>query len=260
MDLLINTDGAVRTLTLNRPEAKNTLSPEMMAGLVAALHSADAAPEVRVVIVTNTGSTFCAGADLTATRPGVAGDQGEGGTSGPPSLGELFVTMQSCTKPVIGRIDGHAVGGGVGLVAACDLSYVRSDAKIGFTEVRLGVAPAVVSTVCLPKLSRADAMEAFLTGERFSPQRAAEMGLINGSIAPAELDEHVNRVVTKILRGGPNGVGAAKSLVYKVPQMTAEEAIRWTADLSQSLFASEEAQMGIAAYRRRRPAPWDYWE
>ncbi len=249
-ELLISDSGQVRTITLNRPEAKNTLSGPMLNGLLAALTEANNAGP-RLIVLTNTGNTFCAGADLTASRVGVSGD--DGATA---SLADLFTALRSSAVPVIGKINGHAVGGGVGLMAACDLSYVRSDAKIGFTEVRLGVAPAVISVVCLPKLNRADAMETFLTGERFSPQRAAEMGLINASVDPEELDTYVQAIIDKILLGGPSGVAASKQIVNDVPQMDHPEAFDKMTTLSQSLFDAEEAQAGIAAFRERRPAPW----
>ncbi len=255
-DLLKETDGPVRTLTLNRPDAKNTLTAVMLQGMMTALSDADADPSIRIVILTNSGTTFCAGADLTADRPGVVAESGRSGDK-PASLADLFVAMQACRTPIIGRINGHAVGGGVGLVAACDLSYVRSDAKIGFTEVRLGVAPAVISVVCLPKLGRADALEAFLSGERFSPERAAEMGLINASVAPEDLHQRVDSIVNKILKGGPSGIAAAKNLVYAVPTMNTADAFAWTTELSQSLFDGEEAKDGIVAYRQRQSAPWD---
>lgn len=253
-DLIVAVDGSTTTITLNRPAAKNSLSPDMMAGLVAAIDRAATSPETRAVVLTNTGNTFCAGADLTAARPGVT-DAGED-RSATISLPEVFTTIQRAPCPVIAKVDGHAVGGGVGLVAACDLSYVRSDAKIGFTEVRLGVAPAVISMVCLPKLSRADAMETFLTGERFTPERAARIGLINASIDPEHLDAHVREIVHAILLGGPNAVRTAKELVNRVPAMETTEAWRWTAAVSRSLFDSDEAREGINAFRQRRRPAW----
>ncbi|MBT8239912.1 MAG: enoyl-CoA hydratase/isomerase family protein [Acidimicrobiia bacterium] len=252
-DLLIQDHAMVRTITLNRPDAKNTLTGAMLGELVDATRAADEAEGIRAIVLTNTGNTFCAGADLTDSRPGVSGmSEDSSGTT----LSDIFVALQNATTPVIGKINGHAVGGGVGLVAACDLSYVRSDAKIGFTEVRLGVAPAVISVVCLPKLSRADAMETFLTGERFTPDRAAEMGLINAAVAPEDLDSHVQQVIDKILLGGPAGVAAAKQIVNSVPAMARTEAFEKMTALSQALFDGAEARAGIAAFRERRPAPW----
>ncbi len=252
-DLLIDDNGPVRTITLNRGEAKNTLTGAMLTGLVDAIQDADQADAIRVMVLTNAGTTFCAGADLTDSRPGVSGMSADGdGTA----LSDIFVALQNSAIPVIGKVNGHAVGGGVGLMAACDLSYVRSDAKIGFTEVRLGVAPAVISVVCLPKLSRADAMETFLTGERFSPARAAEMGLINAPVESDALDSHVDQVINKILLGGPAGVAVAKQIVNTVPSMEQAEAFATMTELSQALFDGAEAQAGIAAFRERRPAPW----
>jgi len=252
-DLLIEDNGPVRTITLNRPDAKNTLTGAMLAGLVRSISEADQADAIRVIVLTNVGNTFCAGADLTNSRPGVSGMSSDGdGTA----LSDIFVGMQGSATPVIGKINGHAVGGGVGLVAACDLSYVRSDAKIGFTEVRLGVAPAVISVVCLPKLSRADAMETFLTGERFSPARAAEMGLVNAAVDPECLDDHVQQVIDMILLGGPAGVTASKQIINSVPSMAQVDAFEAMTELSQSLFDGAEAQAGIAAFREHRPAPW----
>lgn len=251
-DLLVDADGPVTTITLNRPDAKNTLSASMLTGLVRALGDAVESPDTRVIVLTNTGNTFCAGADLTATRPGVSGSGHPAGTS----LPDVFGAIRHARCPVIGKIDGHAVGGGVGLMAACDLSYVRSDATIGFTEVRLGVAPAIISVVCLPKLGRADAMEAFLTGRRFSPVRAVEMGLINAAVDPADLDAHVIEVIDAILLGGPSAVRTAKELVNRVPAMNIDAAIGWTTSLSQSLFDSDEAREGIQAFRERRLPSW----
>lgn len=253
-DLIVAADGPVTTITLNRPAAKNTLSPGMMADLVTALEAASTAPDTRVVVLTNAGTTFCAGADLTAARPGVT-DVSEG-QSDATSLPEVFTAIQRAPCPVIGKVNGHAVGGGVGLVAACDLSYVRSDARIGFTEVRLGVAPAVVSMVCLPKLSRADAMETFLTGEHFTPERAARMGLINAAVEPDRLDAHVAGVIDAILLGGPTAVRTAKDLVNRVPALDVADGWRWTAAVSRSLFDSDEAREGIDAFRHRRRPSW----
>ena len=157
---------------------------------------------------------------------------------------------------MIGRIDGHATGGGVGLVAVCDISVMRDDAKIGFTEVRIGVAPAIISVVCLPKMNRADATELFLTGERIPPTRAAEVGLINRAVPAADLDTVVDQFVDQLILGGPDALAFAKRLVHEVPTMGVDEAFEWTAVRSAALFTKDEAKAGIAAFRNREPAPW----
>jgi len=243
------TDG-VATITLNRPERKNALSDELVNSLADDLDTAMADDTVRAVVLTNTGNTFCAGADLKADQPGVAK------TEVRRSFVDVFNIILDAPKPVLGRIDGHATGGGVGLVAACDISVMRDDAKIGFTEARIGVAPAVISVVCLPKMRRSDASELFLTGERFTPARAAEVGLINRAVPADDLDETLDRLTSMVVRGGPLALAACKQLITKVPGMGRDEAFAWTSETSQALFRSEEAAAGIAAFRERRDAPW----
>ena len=240
----------VATITLNRPERKNSLSEELVNSLADNLDRAMADEAVRAVLLTNVGNTFCAGADLKAQTPGVAEGQAH------RTFTDVFDIILDAPKPVLGKIDGHATGGGVGLVAVCDISVMREDAKIGFTEVRLGVAPAVISVVCLPKMSRADASELFLTGERIKPQRAAEVGLINRAVAADDLDEAIDHYLSMLVRGGPLALAACKELVARVPSMERSKAFAWTSERSRDLFESAEATAGIAAFRERRDAPW----
>ncbi len=260
--ILYEVDGGVATITLNRPERKNALSEELVGSLSHILDRAVADDEARLVVITNSGNTFCAGADLKSDTPGLSDTDGDQ-TDDPSSITverrsfvDVFEQMFQSPKPVIGRIDGHATGGGVGLVAACDISVMRNDAKIGFTEVRLGVAPAVISVVCLPKMSRADAMELFLTGDRITPERAAQAGLINRAVEPDGLDEAVDGIVASCLRGGPGAVAAAKDLIRRVPLMDRQAAFDWTSARSRELFQSAEAQAGISAFRLRQDPPW----
>lgn len=251
--ILYEVTGGVATITLNMPERKNSLSDVLVGSLSAMLDRAMADQDARVVVLTNSGNTFCAGADLKSDRPGVAqtDDSAE-----KRSFVDVFQQILESPKPVIGRIDGHATGGGVGLVAACDISVMRNDAKIGFTEVRLGVAPAVISVVCLPKMRRADASELFLTGDRFTPDRAAEAGLINRAVAPDQLDAKVAEFIAMVVRGGPLALAASKELINRVPEMERQEAFDWTTVRSRELFVSEEAKAGIAAFVGRQDAPW----
>lgn len=246
--VMIGVEDGVSTITLNVPERKNSLSVELVNALADRLDEAINDDNVRVIVLTNNGNTFCAGADLSSAAPGIS--------AGKRTFVDLFQIIRASPTPIIGRIDGHATGGGVGLAAVCDISVMRNDAKIGFTEVRLGVAPAVISVVCLPKMRRADASELFLTGERFTPDRAAEVGLINRSVAPDQVDAEVDQFVDKIVRGGPLALGAAKDLINRVPDMSTDDAFTWTAAASAALFASDEAGQGIAAFRERRDAPW----
>lgn len=250
-DIIYQLAGPVATITLNRPDAKNALSPQLVGSLGHNLEQAIGDEQVRLVVITNTGNTFCAGADLKASQPGVAGQTENG-----PSFVDVFNIIADSPKPVVGRVDGHATGGGVGLVAACDISVMRDDAKIGFTEVRLGVAPAIISVVCLPKMTKAHASELFLTGERITPQRAVEVGLINRAVPPDELDQAVDHYLSMLVRGGPKGLAEAKELIRRVPTMDRQTAFEWTEVRSKQLFQSDEAQAGIAAFRTRTDPPW----
>lgn len=236
----------VATLTLNRPDNKNALSVDLVDALGDGISQAIEDATVRVIELTNNGNTFCAGANL----------KGDGGKHARYTLVDLFTLMQESPKPIVGRIQGHCMGGGVGLAAACDLSVAANDVMIGFTEVRIGVAPAIISVVCLPKMNRADAMELFLSGEKISAGRAAEVGLLNYSVERSELNVKVGELLMKLSRGGPLALAAAKQLVLKVQDMPQSDAFSWTAEISGNLFRSDEASEGIAAFRERRDAHW----
>jgi len=246
---------AVATLTMDQPHNRNALTPALMAGLAHGLEAALADESAGVVVLTNNGPAFCAGADLSgaSAAPGTGKRRGGARRDG---LAELLAAIQDSTKPVVARIAGHCMGGGVGLAAACDLSVAGDAVKFGFTEVRVGVAPAIISVVCLPKLRRADALELFLSGERISAARAAEIGLINRAVPAADLDAEVAAVAARLLAGGPSALAAAKRLVYTIPGMDRDAAFTRTTEVSQALFASAEAAEGMAAFREKRLPSW----
>jgi len=239
----------VMTITLADEERRNALGGQLTSELTAAFRKADTDPDVRAVVLTNTGSVFCAGANL-------AERSSERTPAAVVAPQDLFGHIRRSPKPYVGRIAGHCVAGGMGLAAACDISVAVDDARFGFTEVRLGVAPAVISVVCLPKMRPADARAAFLRGTRFSAADAARMGLINAAVPVDGLDAEVDAIVADLLAGGPGAIAAAKQLLDRVPAMPVDEAFDWTADLSARLFASDEAQAGMAAYLQKRKAPW----
>jgi len=234
------------TLTLNQPDNRNALTPELLDGLGSGLDSALSDESVRVVLLTNNGPAFCAGADL----------KGAGLAPSRFDLARIFSTIQDSPKPVVGRIAGHCMGGGVGLAAACDISIARADVMFGFTEVRIGVAPAIISVVCLPKMRRGDALELFLSGERIDARRAAEVGLINSVAEADDFDGSVDDLVGKLLAGGPMALSAAKRLVFEVPGVDREAAFALTSEISRGLFASAEAAEGMAAFREKRTPSW----
>ena len=245
--------GGVARITLNRPDNRNALSRELVTSLWEHMDAALDEPAVRVIVLTGAGTTFCAGADLKEQRAPATGGEAPPPTPGLPAL---MTRVKESPKPVVGRINGHALAGGLGLAASCDLSIAAASATLGFTEVRIGVAPAIISVVCLPKMRPADATELFLTGERIPAARAAEVGLINRAVPDDELDAAVDELVGKLLLGGPIALGKCKELLWRVPVMEPAAAFEWAADFSATLFRSEEGQEGLRAFAERRKPHW----
>jgi len=244
----LSVDDAVATITLADADHRNVLSRALVSEFISALDAIEADERVRLAVVTNRGRVFCAGANLA--------DRESDGAGPLVNLGALFNRIQRSAKPFVGRLDGHCVAGGVGLAAVMDLSVALDSATFGFTEVRLGVAPAIISVVCLPKMRRGDALEAFLRGRRFSAAEAVTMGLVNAVASASDLDDWVGAVVADLLAAHPDALAAAKRLVYEVPAMAREEALAWTSELSASLFASDAAREGMTAYLEKRSPPW----
>jgi methylglutaconyl-CoA hydratase len=242
----------VLTITLADEARRNALSRQLLGELMTALERVDDDANVRVCVVTNRGKVFCAGANLN--------DQSDGAPNEGPeravTMGELFQRILHSPKPFVGRIAGHCVAGGVGLAAVMDISLALDSAMFGFTEVRVGVAPAMISVVCLPKMRLADARSAFLRGNRFPANEAARMGLINGAVSAEALDAEVASVINDLLAGEPTALAAAKQLTALVPAMEIDEAFEWTSALSAKLFTSDEAREGMSAFLEKRPASW----
>ena len=249
-EVRLKTAGGILTVTLAEVESRNALGATILNGLHDAITEANADPAIRAVVVTNEGTTFCAGANLKQASGATKGDL--------PKLGfeALLAEIQCSPTPIVGKIKGHVVGGGNGLAAAMDIAIAQDDVKFGFTEVRLGVVPAIISVVCLPKMRHGEAMEVFLRGNRFPASRAAELGLISRAVPAEQLDAAVDEVLADLRLGGPNALGFAKRLVYEVPEMEQKEAFAWAADLSGRLFRGEEAAAGMKAFLKREKPPW----
>ena len=245
-------EDGVLTVTLRDEENRNALSAGLTSELSQTLDEAEENPEVRVIVLTNSGRVFCAGADLSERSSSKKSES----PIKPVDPLEIFSRFRKSSKPYIGKIAGHCVAGGMGLAAAMDISIGIEEAKFGFTEVRIGVAPAMISVLCLPKMRPAEASEAFLRGNRFSASEAARMGLINSAVPADEIDSVVQEIVSDIKAGGPEAIAAAKQLTLKVPYMQVDEAFAWTSELSSNLFKSKEAQEGMRAYLDKRPPSW----
>ncbi|MFI5397788.1 MAG: enoyl-CoA hydratase-related protein [Candidatus Binatia bacterium] len=236
-------------ITLNQPEKRNALSDALVEGIRTNLQNAIDDAHVRVIVLTGAGAAFCAGADLKS------GGVGAGESRENPFVGVLKAIWE-CPKPVIGRINGHAFGGGIGLAAACDVTLAADSAMLSFSEVRVGVIPAMISVVVIPKLGIHNTMWLFLTGERFSAQRAVELGLIHRAVPASDLDRAVDDVIGMIRLGGPNAVREAKQLVRRIPELSMEEGFRYTSKKIGELFASDEAAEGMLAFIEKRKPHW----
>jgi methylglutaconyl-CoA hydratase len=235
-------------ITLDQPEKRNALSNDLVAGLLAGLRTAIGDARVRSIVLTGAGTAFCAGADLRSG--GVAAAEGEN-----PFV-TVMKTIWEAPKPVIGRINGHAFGGGVGLAAACDLTVAAETAMFSFSEVRVGVIPAMISVVVIPKLGIQNTMWLFLTGERFTAQRAVQLGLIHRAVPAGDLDAAVENVIDMVRLGGPIAIREAKQLVRRIPALSMEDGFRYTSKKIGELFASEEAAEGMQAFIEKRKPRW----
>lgn len=246
----------VFTITLADPDNRNALSRQLIAELGQAMDRADNDHAVRVVLLTNEGNTFCAGADLSERSGEPDSARSPSSADDPPGGINIFERIRLSPKPWVGRIDGHAVAGGLGLAAVCDISVAIETAKMGFSEVRIGVAPAMISVICLPKMRQGEAIEAFLRGNRFTAVEGARLGLVNYAVRPEELDAKVEEILGDVILGGPNALAASKQLVRQVPTMPFGEAMAWTAPFSANLFESDEGQEGMRAFLDKRKPSW----
>ena len=236
-------------ITFNRPEKRNALSPTLIAETFDHILAANEDDDVRCVVITGAPPAFCAGADLKAKR-----GQETGGRDVP--YPQLLMQIQDNPKPVIAAVNGSAFGGGLGIVGAADISLTADDVVFSFSEVRIGVIPAMISVVCLPKLGAHHAMRLFLTGERFTARQAVDMGLVHRTVPGDQLEDAVQEEIDMICLGGPNAVAEAKKLVRRVPLMSREDGFAETASWSARLFASDEAAEGMAAFREKRKPNW----
>jgi len=251
-------DGPVEYLTLNRPDVRNAFNEHVIAELTAwAEHTRDAAErrELRAVVLAGAGKTFCAGADVTWMSKTVQYTEEEN-VRDAMAMSRMFAAINELPLAVIGRIHGAALGGGAGLAAVCDIVVASDDALFGFTEVKLGIIPAVISPFALAKIGQSAARELFLTGARFPASRAKEIGLVHAVVPASELDAAVSHYVHEILSAGPEAVAAAKGLVPHVWELTVDEAMQITARAIATRRVSPEGQDGLRAFLEKRPPSW----
>lgn len=249
------TDKDVVTVKLNRPDVHNAMNALLMEELTACFKELSSSKNVRVIILTGNGKSFCAGADLNWMKSMVNYSKEENKKDSRLLL-DLYETIYSCPKPVIGRINGHAFGGGVGLLAVCDLTVALPGLKFAFSEVNLGIIPAVISTFIVKRIGAANMRRLFITGERFTSEYAREIGLIDYVVSGGNFDSEIQRHVEQIYSSGPNAIKEVKKLVDKYQKTDLESYKKYTVEKIAELRVSEEGQEGINAFLEKKKSKW----
>src|SRR6476619_5065150 len=252
MTELVHLDVAagVATITLDSPANRNALSAQLRRELLGHLDTALADDAVRVVVLGHTGRVFCSGVDLKEARGAGVADQGVN------EVPAILQRIWTASKPVVAKVAGPARAGGVGLVAACDIAVAATAATFAFSEVRIGVVPAVIAVTVLPRLLPHAAHELFLTGETFDAARAAAIGLINAAVPAERLDAEITRYVGLLRLGAPDALAATKALLQRPLGDDLDSTFAAMQELSARHFASAEGQEGMAAFAEKRPPTW----
>ncbi len=253
--LRISRDGPVATVTLARPDVRNAFDEAMIEDLTRAFGEFTAGGEWRAVVLTGEGKSFCAGADVSWMRR-AAGYSPEENREDARRMARMLRTIDTCPIPVVGKIFGAAIGGGVGLTAVCDIAVAAAGTVFSLAEVKLGILPAAISPYVLRAIGARNARDFFLTGERFDAAEARRIGLVHLVAEDGDLDAAVARKVDAILGSGPEAVAAAKNLIDRVARMGIDEAFPATADAIAERRASSEGREGLTAFLEKRRPSW----
>lgn len=250
----ITEDGPIVRVTLNRPDVRNAFNEVLIAELTAWAASAGSGG-ARVAVLSGAGPVFSAGADL-AWMSRMAGASQEANVADARTAAEMFESLNTLPIPLVGRVHGAALGGGVGLAAVCDIVIAADDAVFGFTEARLGIVPAVISPYAVTKIGVSASRELFLSAARFSAARAREIGLVHSVVPEADLDATIDACVRDLLMGGPEALAGAKALIAAVAGRPPADVLGLTADAIARHRVSAEGQEGMHAFLEKRKARW----
>lgn len=255
VSVLEQRDGQVLTLTIDRPDARNALNPEVLTGLVAGLGAATGDASVRVVVLTGAGDrAFCAGADLagglTADASVVEQHQQRG------LLRRFFAAVEALDKPLVGRVNGHALAGGFGLALACDLLVAVDDARFGTPEVRVGLWPYVISALLVDHLGPKRALELMMTGERITAEQAMQWGVVNHVVPRADLDAAVARLVDTLLAGAPLALALGRRSYHESRSMPPHAAMAYLQGMLDLTVQTEDVVEGVGAFFEKRAPRW----
>ncbi len=245
----------VVTIFLNRPDVHNAMNEQLIKELTDCFKKLDKEKDTRIIVLTGNGKSFCAGADLNWMKSMATYSKAEN-IKDSNLLLDLYETIYSCSKPVIARVNGHAFGGGIGLFAACDITIAIPDCKFAFSEVKLGIIPAVISTYISKRMKLSNMRRLFLTGEKFDSNYAKEIGLIDFVVSEKELDESVKKYVDILCSSGPNAISEVKKLIDNCEKMDTQKYKKFTVEKIAELRVSEEGQEGINAFLEKRKSKW----
>lgn len=248
-------DGPVAIVRLNRPAQHNAFNAAMIAELTTHFDDLARDPRVRVVVLTGSGPSFCAGGDLAWMQQSLEWTH-EQNVADAQALAAMFEAAWSLPKPLIGRINGSAIGGGAGLTACCDLAVAVEEARFGFAEVRLGLIPAVIAQYVVPKIGVSHARALFVTGERFSAMRAFEIGLVHAVVDEPNLDKTIGTIATQLLSSGPEAVALSKQVVDAVWTLEREAARTFVVEAIAKARTGLEGQEGLQAFLEKRKPSW----
>jgi len=245
----------ITTITLNRPELHNVMNEKLIKELTSCFKKLNKDNLTKIIILTGKGKSFSAGADLNWMKS-MANYSKEENIQDSKLLSDLYETIYNSPKPIIGHINGHAFGGGIGLIAVCDITIAPPDKKFAFSEVKLGIIPSVISTYIVKRIGISNMRRLFITGERFNSQYAKQIGLIDYLVPEEEINNEIQKNIEKIKTSGPNAIIEIKKIVEKYQKMDIEKYKEHSVNKISELRISEEGQEGIKAFLEKRKPKW----
>jgi len=252
--ITVDTRG-VATLLLNRPERHNAMNDELIREVTDAARQLDADKNIRAVVLTGAGESFCAGGDLKWMK-GILNASRAERVEDSAKLAKMLRTLNELSKPLIGRINGQAYGGGTGLISVCDIAIAVESASIALTEVRLGLTPANISTFVVAKMGRSNARRTFLNALPMTAHKAKELNLVDEVVSDSELDAAVEREIAYVLQCGPGAIAATKKLIFFVSSHDIDTNLNYTANLLADTWESQEGQEGIHCFFNKEVPGW----
>jgi methylglutaconyl-CoA hydratase len=245
----------ITEVTLNRPELHNAFNDTLIAEISECFKTLGSDDKTHLIILSGSGKSFCAGADINWMKSMIEYSRSEN-IEDSQKLADMFKIIDECPKPVICKINGAAFGGGVGLVASCDVAVATDTAKFSFSEVRLGIIPAVISPYVLPRIGPGYARKLFITGERFDANTALKIGLVHSVVNQSDLDKEVMELADIMLSNGPKAMHEVKLLISSWRDMSAEDFRKHTVEKIADLRTSEEGSEGLKAFLEKRKSEW----